>query len=108
MLHDGSGGSIAVDKFSMRDCGNHSRDGLKVIVVPHHEEAAADQTVNLALLFGKLGLLGGNRIGNDGVVVTDLTVVDIPLSQRPLSRSSSQLLLIAFRNCGTNARSCRS
>jgi hypothetical protein len=102
-LHDGSGGSIAVDEFSMGDRGNHGGNSLKVIVMPHHEEAAADQTVNLAFPFGKLCLLGGNRIGNDSVVVADLTVVDIPLSQRPLSRSSSQLLLIAFGNCGHNA-----
>jgi hypothetical protein len=81
----------------MPDCGNHGRDGLEVIVMPHHEEAATDQTVNLAFLFRELGLLGGNRSGNDGVVVTDLTVVDIPLSQRPLPCSSSQLRLIAFQ-----------
>src|ERR1700757_22458 len=52
LLHDGSGGSIAVDEFSMSDGGNHSRDSLKVIVMPHHEEASADKTVNLAFLFG--------------------------------------------------------
>jgi hypothetical protein len=54
----------------MRKGGNHSRDSLKVIVMPHHEEAAADKTVNLAFLFRELGPLGRNRIGNDGVVVT--------------------------------------
>src|SRR5271155_3634390 len=103
LLHDCSGGSIAVDEFSMRNGGNHSRDSLKVIVMPHHEEAAADKTVNLAFLFRELGPLGRSRIGNDGVVVTDLTVVDITLSQGPLPRSSSQLLLITFRNCANNA-----
>ena len=70
--------------------------------MPHHEEAPADEVVNLALVLGKVGLLRRDRSGDDGMVVAYLAVVYIPLAQRPLSRTGSQLLLVAFRNCGDN------
>ena len=74
--------------------------------MPHHEETPADQVVNLALVRGKVGLLRRNRCGDDGVVVAYLAVVHIPLAQGPLSRSGSQLLLIACRNRRDNPWSC--
>ena len=57
LLNKGSGGPIAVHDLSICDCGNHGRHRLEVIVVPHHQEAPADEVVDLVLVHGKVGLL---------------------------------------------------
>src|ERR1700694_6215771 len=49
--------------------------------MPHHEEAPADQAVDLALILRKANLLCRDSRRNDGVVVADLAVVDKPLAQ---------------------------
>ena len=62
--------------------------------MPQHEQAPADQVVDLAFLIGEPVWLQRNRGGNNGVMVADLAVVDITLAQGTLPCSRSQLLLI--------------
>ena len=76
--------------------------------MPHHQKAAADQVVNFAFLFREVDPLGGNRIGDNGMMVAHFTVVYIPLSQRALPCSSSHLLPISRGKCRDNACSCSS
>ena len=70
--------------------------------MPHHEESPADEVVNLAFVLRKVGLLRRYRGGDDGVVVADLALIYISLAQGALSRTGSQLELVACRNRGDN------
>ena len=72
--------------------------------MPHHQEAPADQVVDLALIRAKVDLLTRDRCRDDGVVVAHLAVIHItacsraaPPCQRPiaadiLSKSQPQSL----------------
>ena len=96
-------GPIAVHDPLVGDRSNHGGDCLEIIVMPHHQKAAADQVVNFAFLFREVGLLGGDRIGDNGMMVAHFTVVHIPLSQSALPCSRSHLLPITRGNCRDNA-----
>ncbi len=66
--------------------------------MPRHEQAPADQVVDLAFLRGERALLHRHRGGNDGVMIADLAVVDIPLTQSAFPGSRSQLLAVRSGN----------
>src|SRR5271163_4178028 len=69
-----------------------------MIVMPQHEQAAANKVVEFALLIGEPAWLHRNRGRNYGVMVADLAVVDITLTQRTFSGSRSQLLPVGSGN----------
>jgi hypothetical protein len=66
--------------------------------MPQHEQAPANQVVDLAFLIGEPVWLHRNRGGNNGVMVADLAVVDITLTQGAFPGSRSQLLAVRSGN----------
>ena len=102
---NGSHGSISIHDFFVANRGHYGRDRLKIIVLPHHEKASADQIVNLAFLFRKVCLPGRNRIGNDGMMIAHLAVIDVSLAQGTRPGSSNQVLRIVLGNRGNNVGS---
>ena len=98
LLHRRARCVIAIDNIAVPNSRDHRGHRPDVIVMPGTQQAAANQVVDPAFLTRQPGLLRRRRRRNDGVVISDLGIVDEPPSQRTLPRTGRKMRLIGNRD----------